>query len=170
MDQHQCVGCVGVLECWSVWRVGVKKKFFVLHASRVWTILIVTPSRCQLPLRTALCFYSFRARWNDPTGRDRDRDDTIELKHFQRLAARKRGPSTNTEEKLIHQEFEAYGEMLKYMVAEISKLVYMVGDRVEGRRSKGTTESGKLQLANEVTGATIRKVDGYQTSTVWNLY
>ena len=50
-----------------------------------------------------------------------DSDDTVERKHLQRLVDRDRGPAANSRARLIHQEFDAYGGVLKYMVGEIAK-------------------------------------------------
>ena len=85
-----------------------------------------------------------------------DSDDTVERKHLQRLVDRDRGPAANSRARLIHQEFDAYGGVLKYMVGEIAKLVFEVGDSVLGRRyDKGGRATG------ESVGATIVAIDGW---------
>ena len=85
-----------------------------------------------------------------------DSDDTVERKHLQRLVDRDRGPAANSRARLIHQEFDAYGGVLKYMVGEIAKLVFEVGDSVLGRRyDKGGRATG------EPVGATIVAIDGW---------
>ena len=87
-----------------------------------------------------------------------DSDDTVERKHLQRLIDRDRGPAANSRARLIHQEFDAYGGVLKYMVGEIAKLVFEVGDSVLGRRyDKGGRATG------EPVGATIVAIDGWST-------
>ena len=85
-----------------------------------------------------------------------DSDDTVERKHLQRLVDRDRGPAANSRARLIHKEFDAYGGVLKYMVEEIAKLVFEVGDSVLGRRyDKGGRATG------QPVGATIVAIDGW---------
>ena len=110
------------------WRRAVQVASYTVAAKPVMAKLLAVPAvepirepegeQRKQPTSRTRPFTSTKA---DPD----DSNDTTERKHLQRLAARKWGPSTNAEDKLIHQEFEAYGEMLQYMVAEISKLVYV---------------------------------------------
>jgi hypothetical protein len=71
-----------------------------------------------------------------------DSDDTVERKHLQRLIDRDRGPAANSRARLIHQEFDAYGGVLKYMVGKIASFYggwcrMDVEDAQSSRRTSG---------------------------------